>query len=145
MYDLWRMMFRSLPGTVSGLFREGPKTKKGSESSQIPVDWDENKTPGRTRHGESDSAVPGAYKGAERDQNTQNRFPGKGSGQICVREGVLKARQSVYRALFGRFAHLRTGSPSSVGILYLLGYDLSETPGLPIPPSIPWQSMGDRC
>ena len=47
------MMFRSLPGTVSGLFREGPKTKKASESSQIPLDWDENKIPGRTRHAES--------------------------------------------------------------------------------------------
>ena len=44
---------------------------------------------------------------------------------ICVREGVLQARQSVYRALLGRFANLPTGSPSSVGILYLLGYDLS--------------------
>ena len=47
------MMFRSPLGTVLGLFRKGPKTKKGSESSQIPFDWDENKTPGRTRHVES--------------------------------------------------------------------------------------------
>ena len=35
---------RGGPGGVSGLFRNGSKTKKGSESGQIPSDRDENKT-----------------------------------------------------------------------------------------------------
>ena len=35
---------RGFPGAVSGLVREGSKTKKGSESGQITSDRDENKT-----------------------------------------------------------------------------------------------------
>ena len=35
---------KGFPGTVAGLVREGSKTKKGSESGQIPSDRDENKT-----------------------------------------------------------------------------------------------------
>ena len=51
---------KGFPGTVSGLVREGSKTKKGSESCQIVSDRDENKTGESCMDKGSDFRGPGA-------------------------------------------------------------------------------------